>query len=76
MVTEAATEGMTLTVNGSDRTVPTGTTLAALLTQLSLDPRMIVVELNRTIVRERDRFAEMVLSSGDSLELVHFVGGG
>jgi sulfur carrier protein ThiS len=28
------------------------------------------------ILRDRDRFDEIVLADGDSLELVHFVGGG
>jgi thiamine biosynthesis protein ThiS len=37
---------------------------------------MIVVELNREILRDRDRFDSLTLRSGDTLELVHFVGGG
>jgi sulfur carrier protein len=36
---------------------------------------MIVVELNREIVR-RPRLAEHTLKTGDSIELVHFIGGG
>jgi thiamine biosynthesis protein ThiS len=35
----------------------------------------VVVELNREIVR-RARLAEVTLRDGDSVELVHFVGGG
>lgn len=66
----------TLTINGSTRTVADGTTVAQLLTTLALDPRMIVVELNREILRDRDRFDSLTLRSGDTLELVHFVGGG
>lgn len=72
----AATEPVSLTVNGSPRTVPPGTTLASLLDTLALDPRRIVVEHNLTILRERDLFASVVLEPGDTLELVHFVGGG
>ncbi|HXC26257.1 MAG TPA: sulfur carrier protein ThiS [Gemmatimonadaceae bacterium] len=67
---------MTLSVNGCERVVPLGTTLAALLAELQLDPLMIVVEHNRTILRDRDRFATRTLGDGDTLELVHFVGGG
>lgn len=63
-------------INGSTRTVADGTTVAQLLTTLALDPRMIVVELNREILRDRDRFDSLTLRSGDTLELVHFVGGG
>jgi thiamine biosynthesis protein ThiS len=75
-VTEQIEGTMTLAVNGSERTIPTGTTLTVLLTILGLDPRMIVVEHNRVILHDRTIFATRVLSSGDTLELVHFVGGG
>ena len=76
MVTDVAGGTMTLTVNGREHSCPFGTTLAELLMTLALDPRMIVVEHNRTIVRDRDRFGTVVLAPGDALELVHFVGGG
>jgi thiamine biosynthesis protein ThiS len=36
---------------------------------------MVVVELNRKIVR-RPQLSDTTLSDGDVLELVHFVGGG
>jgi thiamine biosynthesis protein ThiS len=62
-------------VNGADRRVPSPATLADLLSHLALDPRQVVVELNREIVR-RARLAEVTLTDGDSVELVHFVGGG
>ena len=65
-----------LTVNGERRETAEGTTLAALLQALALDPRMIVVERNRTILRDRDAYGSVVLEAGDVLELVHFVGGG
>jgi len=63
-------------VNGETREVPTGWTLSDLLQDLALDPRLIVVERNREIVRDRNAFDEVELQDGDSLELVHFVGGG
>jgi thiamine biosynthesis protein ThiS len=58
------------------RAVASGTTLAQLLAELELDPRMIVVELNREILRDRTHFESLTLRPGDTLELVHFVGGG
>jgi thiamine biosynthesis protein ThiS len=67
---------LALTVNGERRDVAPGTTLAAFLAELSLDPRLVVVELNRTILRDRERYASLVLSDADVLEIVHFVGGG
>jgi thiazole synthase/sulfur carrier protein len=62
-------------VNGESRAVPEGTTLAGLLEQLGLDPRAVVVEHNRRIVR-RDALSGVRLSAGDAVELIHFVGGG
>jgi thiamine biosynthesis protein ThiS len=62
-------------VNGDDRRVPGPATLLDLLDHLGLDPRTVVVELNREIVR-RPRLGETALAEGDSVELVHFVGGG
>ena len=67
--------GLTLTINGDERSVPAPTTLSDLLTHLDLDPRMVVVELNGEIVR-RPRLGEVSLKAGDQVELVHFVGGG
>ncbi|HEY7026715.1 MAG TPA: sulfur carrier protein ThiS [Gemmatimonadales bacterium] len=66
---------LTLTVNGDPRVITGPATLADLLRQLDLDARMVVVELNREIVR-RPRLAEIEVQNGDSVELVHFVGGG
>jgi thiamine biosynthesis protein ThiS len=62
-------------VNGEPRRVPAPATAADLLRQLGLDPRTVVVELNREIVR-RPHLNEAVLADGDTVELVHFVGGG
>jgi thiamine biosynthesis protein ThiS len=55
--------------------VPAPATLLDLLGHLGLDPRTVVVELNRQIVR-RLRLGETPLAAGDTVELVHFVGGG
>lgn len=62
-------------VNGEPRRIPGPATIADLLGHLGLDSRMVVVELNREIVR-RPRVHEVPLQEGDSVELVHFVGGG
>ena len=62
-------------VNGEERRIAGPASLLDLLSQLGLDPRTVVVELNREIVR-RPRLAETPLAEGDSIELVHFVGGG
>ena len=62
-------------VNGDERRAPGPATVLDLLAHLGLDPRTVVVELNREIVR-RPRLGETPLAEGDSVELVHFVGGG
>ena len=65
---------LNLVINGAPRTAHPGT-LADLLQQLQLDARAVVVEHNRRIVR-RDALAVTLLANGDTIELVHFVGGG
>jgi thiamine biosynthesis protein ThiS len=62
-------------VNGEPRRVPGPATVADLLRHLNLDPRTVVVELNRQIVR-RSGLDSTALAEGDAVELVHFVGGG
>jgi thiamine biosynthesis protein ThiS len=64
-----------ISVNGEAKTLAGPATIADLLQQLKLDPRMVVVELNRQIVR-RPVLEATPLADGDSVELVHFVGGG
>ncbi len=66
---------MDILVNGESRRVPAPATLLDLLGHLGLDPRTVVVELNREIVR-RPRLGDTNLAQGDAVELVHFVGGG
>jgi thiamine biosynthesis protein ThiS len=65
-----------VTINGDVRSVPAEATLADVLRALALDPRAIVVEHNREILRDRSSYASRHLRAGDVLELVHFVGGG
>ena len=67
---------VSLTVNGERREIPRGWTLADLLGSLDLHPRLVVVEHNRTILRDRAEYPRLVLREGDALEIVHFVGGG
>jgi thiamine biosynthesis protein ThiS len=70
-----ATATIDVTVNGEPRDVPAGATLLVLLELLGLDPRVVVVEHNRTIVR-RPALGTVRIAAGDVIELVHFVGGG
>jgi thiamine biosynthesis protein ThiS len=67
---------ITLMVNGAPRELERDSTIAGLLGSLRIDPRLVVIEHNRTILRDRDAYASLALSDGDVIEIVHFVGGG
>lgn len=66
---------ITIDVNGEKRTIAAGRSVEDLLGELGLHPRLIVVEHNREIL-ERERYGAVEVREGDTLELVHFVGGG
>ena len=68
------TAPITLTVNGESRRT-TATTIAELVRELALDPAKVAVERNGTIA-PRSELASHPVAEGDSLEIVHFVGGG
>lgn len=68
--------GITVTVNGDRRMVPPGASVGDLLRALELEPKLVVVEHNRGILRDRDALDRVPLAPGDVLEIVHFVGGG
>ncbi len=66
---------ITILVNGEPRDIERNASLLDLLRRLELDPRLVVVEHNRRIVR-RPALEGTALAAGDQIELVHFVGGG
>lgn len=66
---------MQITLNGEKREVPDGITVLGLLDFLKIRHERVAVELNETIVK-KDRYSETPVRSGDSLEVVSFMGGG
>lgn len=66
---------MTITLNGETRDVAPGITVSALLEQLGVNPKVVVVQRNNDIV-ERIDFDATTIHEGDQVELVRFVGGG
>jgi sulfur carrier protein len=66
---------MKVRVNGEEREIADGLNVARLLEELQIRPGRVVVELNRNIV-SRETHASTQLKEGDTLEIVHFVGGG
>ena len=68
-------ESIEVVINGQTRTIPQGTTVAAMIGELGLGDRRVAVERNQEVV-PRAEHASTVLAAGDRLELVTFVGGG
>lgn len=66
---------MKITINGENREVADGLTVASLLDLLGLAPNRVAVERNRNIV-SRAKWQETTVETNDSYEIVHFVGGG
>ncbi len=66
---------LTITLNGEPYALEGPVTLAALLERLEIHPQTVAVEVNYDIVK-RDRFAEMPLAEGDTVEVVRMIGGG
>ena len=70
-----ASAGITIVVNGEERAVAQGDTIAVLIGSLGLDPERLAVELDRKIVK-RAGWSSTVLAAGSEVEIVQFVGGG
>ena len=66
---------ITIMLNGETRALDGPISVSGLLLTLGLEGRKVAVERNEAIV-SRSRYAETWLVSGDSLEIVHFIGGG
>ena len=67
---------ITLMVNGALRELSPHSTVGELLGSLGIDARLVIVEHNRLILRDRESYSTRALSDGDVVEIVHFVGGG
>lgn len=64
-----------ITVNGESRACRCGQDVASLLDELALNPEVVVVEINRLIIKP-DALGTTPLNAGDQVEIIHFVGGG
>ena len=62
-------------MNGENLELVETCTLEDLVRELSLTPQRVAIELNQAVVR-RDQWLQTILSEGDRVEIVHFVGGG
>lgn len=64
-----------ITLNGAPIRVAQGITLGELVDSRGLERRMIAVEYNGEIIPRLD-YDETTIQGGDTLEVVHMVGGG
>jgi thiamine biosynthesis protein ThiS len=64
-----------LTLNGEPHRIAEGSSVADLVRDIGLNPKKVAVERNLEIV-PRSTLADVFLADGDTLEIVHFVGGG
>ncbi len=65
---------MKIRLNGQDYDTK-ATTVTDLLRELDIHPERVAVEVNLKIVK-KSQYNETVLKEGDTVEVVHFVGGG
>ena len=66
---------MQITLNGEHFELDQPLSVTALLARLEIDPRRVAIEHNLEIIK-RQRFPEVVVNDGDTVEIVNFVGGG
>ncbi len=64
-----------LRVNGKTRAGRDGLTVTGLLADLQIHPQRVAVQVNGEILR-RERFPEVVLKDGDTVEIITFMAGG
>ena len=64
-----------ISLNGEPFEIVGPLTVNQLLTEIDLDPRGVAVEHNLKIVK-RDSYDSLIITEGDQIEVVHFVGGG
>lgn len=62
-------------LNGETRELNAGSTVEELVRELGLVPDRLAIEYNLQILKKK-HWAATVLSQGDRVEIVHFVGGG
>lgn len=66
---------MEIRLNGKMRVVEQDTTIRQLLDSLKLHPLRVAVQVNEDIIK-RDRYEEVILKSGDTVEVLTIMAGG
>ena len=71
----ATDSAIRISLNGDERVLGSGLSVAALLDELGLDRRKVAIERNEAIV-PRSTYDQTAIEPGDRFEIVHFIGGG
>jgi sulfur carrier protein len=66
---------MQIRLNGKAREVSEGISIQRLLEDLQLQPMRVAVQVNMDIVK-RDRYREVLLQPGDTVEILTMMSGG
>ena len=66
---------MEILVNGEFHTFKAGLSVADMLGELGLPLKKIAVERNLEVV-PKSTYQDVVLETGDKIEIIHFIGGG
>ncbi|MGB5305280.1 MAG: sulfur carrier protein ThiS [Gammaproteobacteria bacterium] len=66
---------MEITLNGASRSVPEQTSAHDLIQSLGLANKRLALEINREII-PRSTFDQHMIRPGDTIEIVHAIGGG
>jgi thiamine biosynthesis protein ThiS len=66
---------LTIRLNGEPFEIAGPVTISALLADLKIDPRIVAVEHNVVVVKKQ-QYGTTMISEGDEIEIVRFVGGG
>ena len=62
-------------LNGGSYEINTETNLNKLLNMLKIKNTKVAIEVNGAII-EKNKYTKVILSKGDKVEIVHFIGGG
>jgi sulfur carrier protein len=65
----------TIVLNGEKKEIESGVTLDRLLDLFSLPRQRVAIELNKQVIRRQD-WENTSVSDSDTIEVIHFVGGG
>ena len=69
------TKKIKIILNGKNKNILEGYKLFDLISELDLPLKKVAIELNREIV-DKTKIKSIKLNDKDSIEIVHFIGGG